>query len=358
MSSGTDLRAAVAQAAPDVSAAIGRVVAASARETPTSGADKSSSVALAWAGARQGLKTWDFDDLPVEVTGASLAAGSRNAGGGSANGEGPDGIGHGDGAAPSVRGYPALAPGPGGVELRLATTAEEATALNPLGVRELLLGELTLPSGRLTSRLTPAVALPLAASHYPSVDALTRDAQAAVVDAAIADRGLPRTREAYQALRDSLRASLEDSTHQVLKQASALVAQGRQIETEASRVAELAVLSSVNDIKNHVASLLGAGFLTRAGLGRLDALRRYLSGDEYRLPRLGTARAREERGLWLLEELKQEHEAAVAAAAPEAAKLAEVPWMLEELRVSLLAQPLGTAYPVSEKRIRRVLAGR
>jgi ATP-dependent helicase HrpA len=246
------------------------------------------------------------------------------------------------------------------VDLRLATSAAEAAALNPLGVRELLLGELALPAGRLTSRLRPDVALPLAASHYGSVEALTRDSQAAVVDAAVAEAGLPRSAAAYAALRAALRESLEDRVRGVLETASDLVKQGRQIEADAGRVAELAVLGSAGDVKDHAAGLLAAGFLTRAGLARLPDLRRYLAGDEYRLPRLGTARAREERGLWLLGELRSAYEAAVARALaehgpPEPAALAQVPWMLEELRISLLAQPLGTAYPVSEKRIRRVL---
>jgi len=37
------------------------------------------------------------------------------------------------------------------------------------------------------------------------------------------------------------------------------------------------------------------------------------------------------------------------------AGLREVPWMLEELRVSQFAQGLGTRGPVSAKRIRRAL---
>ena len=47
-----------------------------------------------------------------------------------------------------------------------------------------------------------------------------------------------------------------------------------------------------------------------------------------------------------------------ARAAPDAARpaaLVEVRWMLEELRVSLFAQDLGTAYSVSEKRVRTAL---
>jgi ATP-dependent helicase HrpA len=57
--------------------------------------------------------------------------------------------------------------------------------------------------------------------------------------------------------------------------------------------------------------------------------------------------------------MEQAYRAAVAglpAGAVEPPALAEVPWMIEELRVSLFAQQLGTAFPVSEKRIRRAIA--
>jgi ATP-dependent helicase HrpA len=44
------------------------------------------------------------------------------------------------------------------------------------------------------------------------------------------------------------------------------------------------------------------------------------------------------------------------AAVPGSAALREVPWMLEELRVSQFAQSLGTRGPISAKRVRRALA--
>ncbi|MDR3360785.1 MAG: DUF3418 domain-containing protein, partial [Bifidobacteriaceae bacterium] len=329
------------------------------------GAAKAPGLAAApvWTGARDKLTTWDFDELPTEVTVAGSGGdgiGHRNGGSEDRSGSrsGGDGIGHRSGGGmPDVRGYPALVADGGCVALRLLTTEVEAAQANQAGVRELLLGELALPSRRLTSRLAREVALGLAASRYPSVEALTRDAQAAVVDQAVAEAGVPRDRAAYETLRDDLRHALEDRTHPVLLAASGLIAQGRAIETQAERVADLAVLNSAVDVKNHVADLLGDGFLTRAGLRRLPDLRRYLAGDTYRLERLGQARAREEQALWLLADLRRAFEAAAAAGGPALPDpLTEVPWMLEELRVSLLAQPLGTAYPVSEKRIRKVLA--
>ena len=47
--------------------------------------------------------------------------------------------------------------------------------------------------------------------------------------------------------------------------------------------------------------------------------------------------------------------AKVPAGRPVPAALAEVRWMVEELRISLFAQPMRTRYPVSEKRIYKVL---
>ena len=47
---------------------------------------------------------------------------------------------------------------------------------------------------------------------------------------------------------------------------------------------------------------------------------------------------------------------ALPAGRRRAAEVADVAWMIEELRVGLFAQGLGTAYPVSEKRVRRAIA--
>ncbi|MDR2380513.1 MAG: DUF3418 domain-containing protein [Bifidobacteriaceae bacterium] len=355
LAAGHDLRATVRAAAPDVSAAIGRVVAATAARPPRP-APAPDSPPPHWPDARTGLTTWDFGELPTEVV----------------SGGGTDGIGHGNSGAPPVRGYPALVPTNGGADLKLLASAAEAAVLHPLGVRELLLGELALPARRLTSRLEygprapgpgqagASALLALAGSRYPSVAALVRDAQAAVVDAAVAAAGAPRDPAAYEALRAQLRGCLEDEADRVLRTGADLVVLGRRIEAAVERVAGVAVADSVADIKAHVAGLLGAGFLSRAGLARLADLRRYLKGDEYRLSRLGTARARENQGLRVIGDLREAYEVAragaLAAHGIEPAPLAEVAWMLEELRISLFAQVLGTAYPVSEKRIRRALA--
>jgi ATP-dependent helicase HrpA len=332
MAHGFDLDAVRHEAAPGVREAIAQVVAASARQPVPSAA--APPPVPPWSQERASVTDWDFGDLPTEVEAT-----------------GPDGL--------TVRGYPALVPTAEGVALRLLADPAHAEATHPVGLRALLFGELALPTARLTSRLRTEVALPLATSRYPTTADLVNDAQAAVLDALVAEAGPVRSAGAFAGLRDQARDQLEDAVFEVLTTASGILAAARQVEAKVKEVTSLAVLGSVTDARDHLGRLLGAGFLTRAGLKRLPDLRRYLAAESYRLDRLGQNPAGEAKGLWSLEQVGQAYAGAVAALPPGAVEppgLAAIPWMIEELRVSLFAQTLGTAYPVSEKRISKAIA--
>jgi ATP-dependent helicase HrpA len=352
MASGHDLLQVVHRAAPGVKSAIAHVAAVTVRPKlpPPRGvasrAEPEAPAAPPWPGERPGLQTWDFGDLPAEIAAA-----------------GPDGL--------TVRGFPALVPAGDparwaaagtapAVGLRLTMTPAQRDAAMPLGLRWLLLGELALSATRLTTRLRPEQALALAASHYPNTDALCLDAQAAAIDALIAAAGGPVwTEAAYLALRDRARDELEDATFGVLQRAAELIPQVRAIEEQARQAARLEVLNSVSDIGRHLGELFGPGWLSRAGVARYADLKRYLAAERYRLERLGQAKAREEQAMYTLGQVTMAYGDAIAGlppGAPPPPALAEVPWMIEELRVSLFAQQLGTKYPVSEKRIRKTLS--
>ena len=92
--------------------------------------------------------------------------------------------------------------------------------------------------------------------------------------------------------------------------------------------------------------LVFPGFVTATGAGRLADLLRYLAAVRHRLDRLPED---PERDRVLLRRVR-----ALQAETRPATPLA---WMVEELRVSLFAQHLGTAQRVSEQRVRRALAG-
>ena len=77
-----------------------------------------------------------------------------------------------------------------------------------------------------------------------------------------------------------------------------------------------------------------------------------------RLEALPERPERDRQLMWRIELVQQSYDEALAALPPgrqPSPELAGVRWMIEELRVSFFAQQLGTAYPVSEKRIHKVL---
>ena len=287
-----------------------------------------------WGGERESLTTWDFGDLPREVEGMA-----------------GDVI---------VRGYPAVVVEGRRIALRVMESRERQGEAMERGVRALLLGELKLAPARITSRLKAQVALPLATSAYPNSDALVLDCQAAAVDALVrAHGGVPWTQGGYEALRARLRDEHEDRTDAIVRLVSKVLVKAGEVRGRIEDLAGLSMLSSLTEIRSHLARLLEAGFVARAGEARLAHFPRYLAADAYRLERLGATRAREERGIWVLAQVDEAYHEACAALPPGALPpeaLAEVPWMIEELRVSLFAEQLGTAHPVSEKRIRKAIA--
>ena len=112
------------------------------------------------------------------------------------------------------------------------------------------------------------------------------------------------------------------------------------------------------DVERQLARLVAPGFVTATGVKRLPDVERYLRAAERRLERLPDAPAPDLDKLRGVQELEAEHArrlAAWPAGRPVPAALRDVPWLLEELRVSHFAQALGTRGQVSAKRIRKLL---
>ncbi len=101
-----------------------------------------------------------------------------------------------------------------------------------------------------------------------------------------------------------------------------------------------------------------AGFVTETGWAHLGDLPRYLAAIERRLDRLGQDPARDRAGLARVAQVRKEYDEMLAAMPParrRSAAVVEIRWMIEELRVNVFAQALGTPYPVSEQRIYKAM---
>ncbi len=110
----------------------------------------------------------------------------------------------------------------------------------------------------------------------------------------------------------------------------------------------------IADIGNQVTSLVYPGFLTQIGSERLSDVRRYLLAIEKRIERLAQDPQRDADNMAVIHNLEAELDR-ISTAIPGEPRLMDVAWMIQELRVSLFAQSIGTKGKVSEVRVRRLL---
>ncbi|HEX4686004.1 MAG TPA: ATP-dependent RNA helicase HrpA [Nocardioides sp.] len=280
-----------------------------------------------------GQTGWTFGELPAEIV-------QRRAG-------------H------EVLAYPAVLDEGTSVGLGVFGSAEEAASRHRHGVRRLLL--LALPfDGDPTAALDTTQRLGLVGSPYASVPELLDDVRAAVLTDVVDAQPPARTPEAYAALVSAGREALDTRADAVLHDVLRVLADWRDTDHVLSGRAELATLPALQDMREQLARLVGRGFLGDAGADRLRRFPTYLLAIRRRREQLEEHVARDRQQMDLVRPLDEAYLHQVAAlqkGRPPGEALRRARWMLEEYRVSLFAQQLGTDGPVSDQRIRKLLAG-
>jgi ATP-dependent helicase HrpA len=259
-----------------------------------------------------------------------------------------------------VEGYPALVDEGSTVGVRVLSSAAEAEAAHRVGTRRLLRLQLPSPVPHVLSRLDNAAKLSLSRAAHASAVELLDDCTDAAVDALIAEAGGPaRDPEAFSRLASAVRSRLDDETLALVRVVERVLAAAHAVQARISAERSLTVLPALADLRGQLAGLIYPRFVTDAGRDRLPDLLRYLDAMARRLDKLPDDPARDRALQARVERVQAMYEAARADVRPgraPTAALTQVRWMIEELRVSLFAQTLRTAYPVSEQRIERALA--
>ena len=262
-------------------------------------------------------------------------------------------------AGHEVQAFPALVDEGATVGLQVFGSADEAEARHRLGVRRLLLLELDSPVKRVLDGLTNVEKLGLAGSPYPSVGELLEDCRAAVVGAAVDARPPVRDEASYLALRTEAGRDLEAHLRAVMADVVRVLDAWRRVEKSVSGRADMVMLPALTDMRAQLARLVHRGFVGEAGVAQLRRYPTYLAALEQRRERLPDQVARDRQ---LMDQVADVQDAylhrveALPEGRPPGERLRQVRWMLEEYRVSLWAQQLGTPTPVSDQRIRRALA--
>jgi ATP-dependent helicase HrpA len=274
-------------------------------------------------------------------------------------------VADGAGGTQTLTGFPALvdeaSPDGGravGVRV-LASEADQRQAM-ALGTRRLLLLHLPSPAKAVLGRLDNAAKLALASAPHASPSALFDDCTAAAVDALVAEAGGPAwSRDAFAVLLAHVRGRLDAEVTGVVTQVARVLAARADVDRRLRGTSSLVLLPALTDVRGQLDALVYPGFVAATGVARLPDVARYLRAAVVRLDALPERPERDRQLMWRVELVQQSYDEALAALpkgrvpSPE---LAGVRWMIEELRVSFFAQQLGTAYPISEKRIQKVLA--
>ncbi|MFI9580957.1 ATP-dependent RNA helicase HrpA [Streptomyces sp. NPDC052236] len=259
-------------------------------------------------------------------------------------------------AGQPVRAYPALVDAGETVAVRLFDTEAEQQQAMWRGTRKLILLNIPVNPAKFASdKLTNQQKLALSRNPHGSIQALFEDCAMAAADKLIADHGGPVwDEESFRKLYDKVRADLVDATVRTVGQVEQILAAWQSCERRLKATNSLTLVANVQDVQRQLAALMPAGFVTRTGLRRLPDLMRYLVAVDRRLQQMPTNVQRDTTRMekvhemqdeyaWLLEQLPQGR--------PVPQEVLDIRWMIEELRVSYFAHALGTAQPVSDKRI-------
>lgn len=272
---------------------------------------------------RSGITRWDFGDLPESVTLDTQGV--------------------------IITAYPTLVDDTHSVSLTLKDDGAESTMLHKQGLRRLLLLQLPDQARQLRKGPPGIERLCLNFATIGPCEALRQDVIDAALDEVLFHDGLCREERVFMQKTREGKAHLLDICNQICDLVDKILESHRACRNR---------LESVNaetrsDIEHQLERLIYAGFVSNAGLPQLRNVPRYLQAVKLRLERAGHSPSKDAAGMAsikpFVDRLKQLNDALAGAEPnPEAS---EYRWLLEEYRVSLFAQELKTARPVSAKRL-------
>lgn len=274
---------------------------------------------------RKDLHSWDFGDLPAHVDCEE--------------------------AGYSIQRYPALVDKKDHVDLQLFDSEEEAQASMESGTRRLLMLQLKQEARYLDKNIPEMSRHCLRYSSVGSCQQLKEDLLAAAVQQSFMDgRELPHEQEVFQEILEEGRAKLVEKATDIAALLGPILDSNLTIRKKLKGALPLSWVEAAADIRSQLDAMVFPGFLLATPAHVLPEYHRYLQGIEKRLEKLSSAPDRDRMNRVQIEPLQDR----LTDLPPHKQQLPEVQkyrWLLEELRISLFAQEIGTKEKVSAKRL-------
>lgn len=259
----------------------------------------------------------------------------------------------------SVKAYPAIVDEKEAVGIKLFETEFEQAKAMQAGLRRLLLLNVPSPIKYLHEKLPNKAKLGLYFAPFGKVLELIDDCIACAVDKLIDDfGGFVWTEEKFNALHEFVRANLNDTTIEIAKQVEKNLTLAYEINKRLKGKLDFTMAFALSDIKAQIEGLIYPDFVTKTGYKRLADLHRYLTAIDKRLDKLAVDSNADRAKMLRVEQVQNAYQQLLAKlpkSKPISDDVLEIRYMIEELRVSLFAQQLGTKYPISDKRILNII---
>jgi ATP-dependent helicase HrpA len=278
---------------------------------------------------RDGIRTWDLGVLPKQTT--FERAGS------------------------TIVGYPALLDMGTSVSLRLLESEKAAELAHRTGLRRLFLMHAKDDIVHKSRLIATMAKMTMQFAEFGKPEELKADIQLLIADRAfIGDGNLMREEADFQVSLKIGRKNLEKAASEVSKVVGDILQARHNVALAIGAKPPPAWVQAMADVKVQLEHLTPRGFLLATPWERLRHMARYLNGIHYRIHKLGlTGVQRDQKWMWEVLPHWQRYVQKIATTKDPVvlANLLEYRWMVEEFRVSLFAQELGTSMQISAKRL-------
>ena len=255
----------------------------------------------------------------------------------------------------SVKAFPAIVDEKDAVGIKLFETEFEQAVAMQQGLRRLLLLNVPSPIKYLHEKLPNKAKLGLYFTPFGRVLDLIDDCIACAVDKLITDfGGFVWNEEGFDKLRDFVRENVNEVTVDIAQKVEQILTLTHHLNQRLKGKMDFTMAFALSDMKSQISGLIYQGFVQKSGYARLPDLLRYLQAIDKRMDKLAQDVNRDRAAMLRVEQVQQAYQQLLAKlpkSKPISDEVAEIRYMIEELRVSLFAQQLGTKYQVSDKRV-------
>ena len=275
---------------------------------------------------RDEVSDWNFGDLPecVEIDNAGI----------------------------KMQGYPALALEGSKITVRVLASEKKAQLMMRTGLRALYKKVCPKEVKYLRRNLRGFDAMSFKFAPFGNTEALREDLVDATFDQTFIDIfEVPRTREKFYEILNKQKSLHIQVANQICETTEKILAMHLDISKRVGGNLSLSWIEAVTDIKDQIAYLIFPGFVTKTPGSFFVRIPLYLQAINLRLDSLDKApdrdRLRRAELLPLWEKCKT-----LLADEPDD-EVINLRWAMEELRISIFAQSLGTVVKVSPQRIEK-----